>query len=76
MINRRRQQKQKNSVTKIYPHVGKTNYYYYYYFFGLITTRIGIRVKVHKKFCSRWGSFLVTPLSILSLVGERDDDLN
>jgi hypothetical protein len=36
----------KNSVTKIYPHVGKKNYYY---FFDFIITTTRIKIKKYKK---------------------------
>jgi hypothetical protein len=63
-------QQQKNSVTKIYPHVGKKNYDY---FFDLIITRTRIRIKKYKnkKELGRWRYFLVT-----HLLGGGGDHLN
>ena len=62
------QQQLKNSVTKIYPHVGKKNYYCFFDFIITITaTTARIKIKKYKKEWGRWGYFLVTHL-FLSII--------
>ena len=75
MTTIRKKLHQKNSVTKIYPHVGKKSFYYLHSAISnwnrirksflnskyLITNIQDMNgVKNIKKICSRWGSFLVT----------------